>query len=196
MVKRARIHARVLTEARSAFRGMAYSDVTIRDIAAAADVDPVVLMRLFKSKRAFYEAVLRSVPPAGRVFGATASSARGAFVSAALSPSGDDPVRLSADLQVSAIGSESTASCCSDRHIAERDAAAAALGGADAEMRAALLTDLLIGLAALDRLVGPEEPGDALRARLEQVVGGSGVRLAACGERSVRAVGRSPSADP
>lgn len=144
--------AAILAAAQDAFSGDSYDEVGVRDIAAAARVDPALVIRYFGSKESlFAAAVLSSLGEPDFLAGdralygerlarmlATKEAKAGfdptlAIIRSSLSPTTSGMIREVVDEQVIA-------------------PLAAQLGGADAEARAALLMSHVFGLF-MSRLV-------------------------------------------
>src|SRR3954470_13687983 len=67
MVRRRRTEERILAAAREAFAERGFERTTIRIVAAAAEVDPALVMQYFGSKRELFERAVQmpSIPPLG-----------------------------------------------------------------------------------------------------------------------------------
>lgn len=166
--RRRRTEARILTEARALFADRGYDRTTIRAVAAAAEVDPALVMQYFGAKQDLF---------------------RQAVLGASDEPLAPDPERL-AELALDVLGVKlgelpgappaalramlthpETAAQVRSSLSRQLEQATAAIGGGDAELRAALILSTLLGVMVgrhvldLDALrdATPEQITDLLR---------------------------------
>jgi AcrR family transcriptional regulator len=145
----------IIEAARVRFMNNAYEQLSLRDIASAAGIDPALVIRYFGSKEGLFERVLTTEVsgPGPEVTGDR--STFGTRLAAAFVQS--DTVHTRYETINTAIWSAAspTAAKIVKRDIEERfvKPLAAALGGADAEIRAALIVSLLVGATILHRML-------------------------------------------
>lgn len=144
----------IIEAARVRFMSSAYEQVSLRDVAAAAGIDPALVIRYFGSKEALFERVLTTelVAPqhaAGDPRAVGERMAKAAFR--------DDAGSHRYETINTAIWSAAspTAARIVKRDVEERfvKPLAATLDGPDPEIRAALMTALMMGTAILHRML-------------------------------------------
>lgn len=155
--------AAILEAARAAFAEAGYDRATIRSIAAAAAVDPALVIHYFGSKEGLFEAALELPVRPADVFAraaATGPDQLGATVVRTFLEAWEPPemrVRLLAMLR-SAMTNETAMGMIRDLLIREVfGPITATLGVSDAPLRAELVGSQFVGLAIM-RYVGRIEP--------------------------------------
>lgn len=138
--------AHILTAARDAFTGEGYDAVGVRDIAAAAGVDPALVIRYFGSKESLFAAAVLATFGAGEYFAADRADL-GASLARALATKkaqeGFDPMLAIIRSSLSPTTSGMIREVIDEQIVVPL---AARLGGPDAEVRAALLMTQVLGL--------------------------------------------------
>lgn len=170
--RRRRSEAAILEAARQAFAECGFERTTIRGVARAAGVDPALVMQHFGSKEGLFAAAARWREEHEQVLAAD----RGALPEAALADffgrTEDAPDAESAIALMRACLTHPTATAVMrDDVMCRRTAAAAgAIGGADAELRAALLGACMIGLAMARHIIRIEPLAGADRGDVERLL--------------------------
>ena len=171
-----RTRARILAAARSHFGNVGYERATIRGIAAAAKVDPKLVLHYFESKESLFVAAVefpfdpsRSIPPLLEpgLQGLGARLVR-FFLETWESPSGSPMLALIR----SVVSSESAAALLRDfvtREVLARLAEALELD--EPRLRASLVASQLVGLAMLRYVVRIEPLASAPPARVAAWIG-------------------------
>ncbi len=156
----------IIEAARVRFMSSAYEQVSLRDVAAAAGIDPALVIRYFGSKEGLFERVLTTelVAPAHAVGDRATFGAR--MAAAAFRK---DEAHHRYETINTAIWSAAspTAARIVKRDVEERfvKPLAAALEGPDAEIRASLIMALMMGTAILHRMLEvPPLDGDDMSA--------------------------------
>jgi len=155
--------AAILEAACASFADAGYDRATIRGIAAAAGVDPALVLHYFGSKEELFEAALELPVRPADIFARGDAAGRdrlGATVVRAFLEAWEPPetrVRLTAMLR-SALTNETAMTMIRDLLVREVfGPITQALGVPDAELRATLVGSQLLGLAVL-RFIGRIEP--------------------------------------
>lgn len=153
----------ILAAATAAFAAAGYERATIRGIAAAADVDPALVLHYFGSKEELFEAALELPVSPRQIFerGAAAGADQlGAVIVRTFLEAWEPPatrVRLMAMLR-SAMTNETAMGMVRDLLVREVfGPITRTLGVADAPLRATLVGSQFVGLAIL-RFIGRLEP--------------------------------------
>jgi AcrR family transcriptional regulator len=144
----------IIEAARVRFMSSAYEQVSLRDVAAAAGIDPALVIRYFGSKEGLFERVLTTelVGPGQAVGDPKTFGER--MARAALRK--DDGHHRYETINTAIWSAASpTAARIVKRDVQERFVGpiAAALDGPDAEIRAALIMALMMGTAILHRML-------------------------------------------
>ena len=144
---------RVLSAAGRVFSRTSYDEAGIREIAAMADTDPAIVMRLFGSKAALFEAVAEFAFAADDIFeGAleTMGPRLASRLMALTAPLDDMDKVTSFQLMLRSAGSLTAAPILSSvMHRTLIEPLGRRIGGADGMMRAAMVTAHLHGFATL-----------------------------------------------
>jgi AcrR family transcriptional regulator len=175
--RRRRTEEAILLAAREQFAGSGYADVTIRSVAAAAGVDPALVMQYFGSKERLFGAAAQWPEEADSALAADRAGLPAAVLDdlfTRFEAEGTDREAVVA-LMRNCLTHPEAARIVRDEVITDRQAHAARLiGGPDAELRAALVGAVLMGVAMSRHLI--EVPAvaradqDDLRRVLEPVV--------------------------
>ncbi|WP_169981174.1 MULTISPECIES: TetR/AcrR family transcriptional regulator [unclassified Microbispora] len=174
--RRRRTEERILSAARAIFAERGFQRTTIRAVAAAAEVDPALVMQYFGSKQDLFDQAVRipSIPPLdgelepveellGRIgmkMGPLPEATLAMMRSMLTHPDAAEEVRGKLDGQVA--------------HLAD------AIGTGDAELRAALMVSTMLGVTIAHQLLGltalrgasPERIAEALRPSLRALADG------------------------
>jgi AcrR family transcriptional regulator len=150
--------ARILDAAARLFAEAGYQRATIRAIAAAAGVDAGLVMHYFGSKEALFRQVMHGAPgPPGTGTAQEATDELLARVTASLTT---EPVRSLAMLR-SMLTYPEAARVANEELAAYRARFSAAIGGPDADLRAAMVTAMVLGLIVSRHLLKIDELADA-----------------------------------
>jgi AcrR family transcriptional regulator len=156
--QRRRTRARILDAAARLFADAGYERTTIRAIAAAAGVDAGLVMHHFGSKEELFRAVMRSgpgAPPAG-----TPQEATEELLARVASSLTTEPVQSLAMLR-SMLTHPEAARAASQELADYRARLGAAIQGPDAELRAAMVTAVVLGVIVSRHLIKLDELADA-----------------------------------
>ncbi|WP_188188839.1 TetR/AcrR family transcriptional regulator [Nonomuraea sp. SYSU D8015] len=161
---------RILRAARTLFGEHGYEQVTVRMIAAAADANIALVGRYFGSKAGLFGAVLEGEPTISAVFGGDSEGLPrrlAEYAAERMRHPPDSPILRA--LERSAQHPE-VAEIARERLVgAVLQPLEAQLGGRDAHARARMATAVFLGIGALRRRLGPEEPTPADVDRLTAV---------------------------
>ena len=170
---------RILAAARELFAGRGFERTTIRAVAAAAGVDPALVMQYFGSKQGLFTNAVRIT--AGPGFEGDPEQLTEQLLATLGAKIGGLPETSLAMIRSMLTHPEATASARAglDRQI---EHLAAALPGEDAELRAALALSTMLGvtighrLLELDALAGasPTRIAELLRPALRELLGAAG----------------------
>lgn len=159
----------IVEAARVRFMSNAYEQVSLRDVASAAGIDPALVIRYFGSKEGLFERVLTTElsNPLGSADSLADVSTLGERMAKAAFKS--DPNHHRHEMINTAIWSAAspTAARIVKRDVEERfvKPIAATLKGPDAEIRAGLIMALMMGTAILHRMLEvPPLDGDDMTA--------------------------------
>ena len=170
--RRRRTEAAILTAALEQFGELGFERTTIRSVAAAASVDPALVMQHFGSKEGLFAAVGRQQRTHTRVLAA----AREDVPQAALDDlfgDFDDPQTRTAVLALmrSCLTHQGAADVLRDDVMCDiHEAVADRIGGPDADLRASLLGATMIGLSISRYLLQLPTLSTADRADVERVL--------------------------
>jgi AcrR family transcriptional regulator len=156
----------IIEAARVRFMSSAYEQVSLRDVAAAAGIDPALVIRYFGSKEGLFERVLTTELASPMSAGTQGGTFGERMAKAAFR---DDPSHHRFETINTAIWSAAspTAARIVKRDVEERfvKPIAATLEGPDAEIRASLIMALMMGTAILHRMLEvPPLDGDDMSA--------------------------------
>ena len=149
--------ARILAAARSAFTRAGYDTVGVREIAADAGVDPAMLPRLFGSKEALFAEIANGAFSLEPAFEGPLEGLGGRVARHLLGPI-EQPPSAGFDefaFLLRSVGSPVAAKILSRAlHAHFVKPLAQRMSGADAELRAALITSYVLGFAVLRAALG------------------------------------------
>lgn len=163
--RRRRTEERILSAARTIFAERGFQRTTIRAVAAAAQVDPALVMQYFGSKQALFERAVRipEIPPLdglepveellGRIgmkMGPLPQATLAVMRSMLTHPDAAEEVRGKLDGQVARL--------------------AEAIGSGDAELRAALMVSTMLGVTIAHQLLGLSALRDASGERIAETL--------------------------
>jgi AcrR family transcriptional regulator len=143
--QRRRTEARILAAAAELFVASGYERTTIRAIAQAAGVDAGLVMHYFGSKQELFERVTRDGRPLPDLAGPSGQVAEQVLAQLADSLE-TEPVQSLAVLR-SMLTHPEAAHSLGERTIRYRAQLAAAIPAADADLRAALISAIILGVA-------------------------------------------------
>jgi AcrR family transcriptional regulator len=143
--QRRRTQARILAAASDLFAASGYERTTVRAVAQAAGVDAGLVMHYFGSKQALFEQVTQGAQPLPAPSGPPAELAEQVLARLAESLE-TEPVQSLAVLR-SMLTHPEAAHTLGERTIRYRAQLAEAIGGPGADVRAALITALIMGVA-------------------------------------------------
>jgi AcrR family transcriptional regulator len=146
--QRRRTQARILAAASDLFAASGYERTTVRAVAQSAGVDAGLVMHYFGSKQALFEQVTRGAQPLPTPTGPPAQLAEQVLARLAESLE-TEPVQSLAVLR-SMLTHPEAARALGERTIRYRAQLADAIGGPGADVRAALITALIMGVG-IDR---------------------------------------------
>jgi len=175
--RRRRTEEAILAAAREQFAGSGYADVTIRSVAAAAGVDPALVMQYYGSKERLFGAAAHWPEEADSALSADRAGLPAAVLDdifERFEGEGQDREAVVA-LMRNCLTHPEAGRIVRDEVICERQAhAASVIGGPDAELRAALVGAVLMGVAMSRHLLEVpavvEAQQDDLRRVLEPVL--------------------------
>ncbi|GIH59405.1 TetR/AcrR family transcriptional regulator [Microbispora siamensis] len=156
--RRRRTEARILEEAARLFAASGYADTTIRAVAAAAGVNPGLVMHYFGSKEELFLRVARA-RPSGPLAGGPDEVVEEMLDRLAASMA-DEPVESLAVLR-SMLTHPGAAEAAAEGAARYRAQLAEAIPAADAGVRASVISAVLIGVVLGRHLLKLEELRDA-----------------------------------
>lgn len=163
--RRHRTEAAILTAARTQFSAAGYERTTIRSVAAAAGIDPALVMQHFGSKERLFAEAARWPVEQERVLSATAADLPRAALEDAFGhfeTSSDQ--ESAAALMRNCLTHPSAATVMRDEVMCDRIAAIrSAMDGPDAELRASLFGACMMGLMMTRYLIQSEPLASAAR---------------------------------
>ena len=163
-VRRQRTEAAILNAAREQFAEAGFERTTIRSVAAAASVDPALVMQHFGSKEALFATATRWASDHETLLSATRDQVPAAALADLLGKFEDGDREAAVALMRNCLTHPEASRIMRDEVMCDRAAAVArTVEGEDAELRAGLLGACMIGLA-LSRYV-IEVPGVAGASR-------------------------------
>jgi AcrR family transcriptional regulator len=150
--------ARILDAAARLFAETGYERTTIRAIAAAAGVDAGLVMHYFGSKEDLFRAVMHSAP--GAPPASTAQEATEELLARVASSLTTEPVQSLAVLR-SMLTYPEAARAASEESAAYRARLSAVIPGPGAELRAAMVTSMVLGVIVSRHLLKLDELAEA-----------------------------------
>ena len=163
-VRRQRTEAAILSAAREQFAEVGVERTTIRSVAAAASVDPALVMQHFGSKEALFATAARWASDHETLLSATRNQVPAAAIADLLGKFEDGDREAAVALMRNFLTHPEASRIMRDEVTRERAAAVArTLEGEDAELRAGLLRACMIGLALSCHVI--EVPGVAGASR-------------------------------
>ncbi|MEV0997188.1 TetR family transcriptional regulator [Nonomuraea sp. NPDC050202] len=161
---------RILQAARTLFGEQGYEQVTVRMIAAAAEANIALVGRYFGSKAGLFAAVLQGEPTFGDLFtGRPEELPRRLAEYAAQRMQHPPESPILRTLERSAYHPEVRVAARERLITAVLSPLEAMLSGPDAHARARMAVSVVLGIGAMRRRVGPEEPTPADVDRLTAV---------------------------
>ena len=150
--------ARILDAAARLFAETGYERTTIRAIAAAAGVDAGLVMHYFGSKEDLFRAIVHAAP--GAPPASTAQEATEELLARVTSSLTTEPVQSLAVLR-SMLTYPEAARAASEESVAYRARLAATIPGPGAELRAAMVTAMVLGVIVSRHMLKLEELAEA-----------------------------------
>lgn len=170
--RRRRTEGAILIAARKLFAERGFQGTTIRAVAAAAGIDPALVMQRFGSKDGLFAAAARSTVDHDTLVDATAEQLAHAALRHMLAGY-DDPERRESSVALlrSSLTHPAALNVLRDDVIGPAQASVAqTIGGNDAELRAALLNACTLGLAIARYIVQIPSLARASHADLERLM--------------------------
>jgi AcrR family transcriptional regulator len=179
--QRRRTEARILDAATQVFFGVGYERATIRAVASAAEVDAGLVMHYFGSKQELFRRVIddASVP---EISGAPGQAAEQLLASLA-DRLANEPV-ASLTMLRSMLTNPEAASAASAGIARYQAQIARAIPGDDADLRAAIISALVLGLMVSRHLLKSDELASADPERVIELLRPCVLSLAAATDRS------------
>jgi len=170
--RRQRSEATILQAAREQFADAGFERTTIRSVAAAAAVDPALVMQHFGSKEGLFAAVGRQERSHAQVLQASLAEVPQAALDDLFADFEDPASRAGAiALMRSCLTHQGAADVLRDDVMCDIHAAVAGrIGGPDADLRASLLGATMIGLSISRYLLQLPTLSTADRADVERVL--------------------------
>jgi AcrR family transcriptional regulator len=152
--QRRRTEARILDAATQVFFSAGYDRATIRSVAATAGVDAGLVMHYFGSKQELYRRVIEAAP-VPEVSGTPAEAAEQVLATLASRLASPDSASLA--LLRSMLTNPEAASAASTGIARYEAQIARAIPAADADLRAALISAITLGIAVSRHLIKSDE---------------------------------------
>jgi AcrR family transcriptional regulator len=191
--QRRRTEARILDAAARIFVADGYERTTIRAVASAAGVDPGLVMHYFGSKQELYRRVIDDAP-VPEVSGTPAEAAE-QILAALADRLASVPVASLALLRSMLTNPE--AASAASAGIARYEAQIArALPAADADLRAALISAITVGITVSRHLIRSDELATADPAQVIRLLRPCVLSLAACPDHRGPDSGSHPGVSP
>ena len=170
--RRRRSEASILQAAREQFADAGFERTTIRSVAAAAAVDPALVMQHFGSKEGLFAAVGRQTRSHAQVLQASLADVPQAALDDLFNDFEDPASRAGAiALMRSCLTHQGAADVLRDDVMCDiHEAVAGRIGGPDADLRASLLGATMIGLSISRYLLQLPTLSTADRADVERVL--------------------------
>ncbi|MEV5496454.1 TetR family transcriptional regulator [Nonomuraea fuscirosea] len=165
--RRRRTEGRILDAARSLFAEVGYERATIRGVARAAEVDPALVMQYFGSKQELFQRAVRVTPVAAG--GRDAEGVVEELLGTLSVKMGELPQGSLAMMRSMLTHPEAAVSA---REVlgGQIDRLAAATPGADARLRAALMTLVMLGVTVGHQLLELDELRDVPREEIARLL--------------------------
>ena len=179
--QRRRTEARILDAATQVFMADGYERTTIRAVAAAAGVDAGLVMHYFGSKQELFRRVIDAAP-VSEVSGAPGHAAEQILAGLA-SRLASEPVASLALLR-SMLTNPEAASAASDGIARYQAEIAQAIPAADADLRAAIISAITLGITVSRHLIKSDELASADPADVIRLLRPGVLSLAASPDRS------------
>jgi AcrR family transcriptional regulator len=180
--QRRRTEARILDAATQAFFGAGYDRTTIRAVASAAGVDAGLVMHYFGTKQELYRRVIDAAP-VPEVSGTPAEAAEQVLAGLA-SRLASEPVASLALLR-SMLTNPEAATAASDGIARYQAQIAQAIPAADADLRAALITAVTLGITISRHLIKTGELATADPAEVIRLLRPCVLSLAAIPDQEI-----------
>jgi AcrR family transcriptional regulator len=179
--QRQRTQARILDAAARIFAGQGYERTTIRSVASAAEVDAGLVMHYFGSKQELFRRVIEAapVPEVGEAPGQAAEQILAGLADRLT----NEPV-ASLTLLRSMLTNPEAASAASAAITRYQAQIAAAIPAPDADLRAALISAVTLGITVSRHLIKSDELAGADPARVIELLRPCMLSLAASLEDS------------
>ena len=161
--QRRRTEARILAAATRLFVDSGYERTTIRGIAAAAEVDPGLVMHYFGSKQALFQQVTHGRPPPDLT--GTARQVGDELLARLAESMEHEPVHSLALLR-SMLTNPEAAATLQDGAAQYRAQISRAIGTSDATLRAELVTALILGVVVSRHLLKSDALAEASPAKI------------------------------
>lgn len=171
--RRRRTEATILDAAREQFAETGFERTTIRSVAGAAGVDPALVMQYFGNKEGLFAASARWQALHKQVYDARREDIPATAV-ADVFERFEDPATRDASIALlrSCLTHESALRIMRDDVMCERQASmAATIGGPDADLRAALVGAMVMGLSLGRFLLEVPALAQATQADVQRVLG-------------------------
>jgi AcrR family transcriptional regulator len=181
VAQRRRTEARILDAATEAFFSAGYDRTTIRAVASAAGVDAGLVMHYFGSKQELFRRVIDAAP-VPEVSGAPGQAAEQLLTGLA-SRLASEPVASLALLR-SMLTNPEAASAASDGIARYQAQIAQAIPAADADLRAAIISAITLGIMVSRHLIKSDELASADPAQVIRLLRPCMLSLAACPDHS------------
>src|SRR5215471_5551734 len=165
--QRRRTEARILNAATQSFFSAGYDRTTIRAVASAAGVDAGLVMHYFGSKQELFRRVIDAAP-VSEVSGAPGHAAEQILAGLA-SRLASEPVASLALLR-SMLTNPEAASAASDGIARYQAQIAQAIPAADADLRAAIISAITLGITVSRHLIKSDELASADPAHVIQLL--------------------------
>ncbi|MEV4069606.1 TetR family transcriptional regulator [Nonomuraea fuscirosea] len=165
--RRRRTEGRILDAARSLFAEVGYERATIRGVARAAEVDPALVMQYFGSKQELFQRAVRVTPVA-----AGERDAEGVVeeLLGTLSVKMGELPQSSLAMMRSMLTHPEAAVSAREVLGGQIDRLAATTPGADARLRAALMTLVMLGVTVGHQLLELDELRDVPREEIARLL--------------------------
>ena len=172
--QRRRTEARILDAAARLFVASGYERTTIRGVASAAGVDPGLVIHYFGSKQQLFRQVTRTSP--ARELTGTPAEVTEQVLARLARPLASEPVQSLAVLR-SMLTHPEAAQAATEDVARYRDQISRSIPGADAELRAELVTAIVLGVIVSRHLLksdgyanaSPQQVTDLLRPCLSSL---------------------------
>ncbi|GGP89557.1 TetR/AcrR family transcriptional regulator [Streptosporangium pseudovulgare] len=177
--RRLRSERRILDAARALFADRGFERTTIRAVAAAAGVDPALVMQYFGSKQELFSRAVQAVPTKEGEPGEARDLAGRMLETLGMKLGGLSPASLA--MLRSMLTHPEAADAARTALGGQIDRVGAELPGDDARLRAALATSVLLGVTVGHQLLGLDPLRDAPREEIDRLL--RPALLALLGER-------------